>query len=97
MNKLQFGVGVEDGRGVDVKVAVEVGVSVTVGVAEGVNVSVGGGVSVGVGGIAVISQPSGVLMERTAPNLSTYPWRKDARWIMEGSIPKTGITINLKL
>ena len=72
-------------------VFVGVGVSVTVGVA------VAGGVLVDVGGMAVIDQPRGVLMERTARNDSTYPWRYDARWIVEGVMPKICITIKVKL
>lgn len=112
-NKLQDGVGVEVGVRVDVLVDVAVGVNVGVGVLVGVGVSVGvsvgvgvsvtvdvavaGGVLVDVGGMEVIDQPRGVLMARTARNDSTYPWRYDARWIMEGSMPKTSMTMKVKL
>lgn len=76
---------------------VEVGVIVTVGVSVGSGVFVMVGVFVGVGGIDVTSHPSGVLMARTARKDSTYPMRYEARWIMDGSTPKAGITMNLKL
>jgi hypothetical protein len=95
--KLQFGVGVDVGVFVCVGVRVGVGVKVGVGVSVAVGVSVGGRVLVAVGGMEVIDQPSGVLMARTARNVSTIPWRYDARWIMEGSIPKISMTMKVKL
>lgn len=89
--------GVTVGVFVGVEVAVEVGVTVTVGVSVGRGVFVMVGVFVGVKGIEVTSHPSGVLMARTARKDSTYPMRYEARWIMEGSTPKAGMTMNRKL
>jgi hypothetical protein len=39
----------------------------------------------------------GVLMAREARKRSTMPWRYEARWIISGSMPKIGSTMNLKL
>ena len=89
--------GVTVGVFVGVEVAVEVGVTVTVGVSVGRGVFVMVGVFVGVKAIEVTSHPSGVLMARTARKDSTYPMRYEARWIMEGSTPKAGMTMNRKL
>lgn len=90
-------VGVIVGVLVEVEVTVDVGVLVTVGVSVGKGVLVMVGVFVGVGGIEVTSHPSGVLIARTARKDSTYPMRYDARWIMDGSTPKAGMTMNRKL
>lgn len=91
VNKLQLGVGVyvgvlvrvtvdvTVGVFVGVEVAVDVGVVVTVGVSVGNGVFVTVGVFDGVNVKAGTSQPSGVLMARTARKDSTYPMRYDAR------------------
>ena len=100
----QVGKGVLVGVLVMVGVFVLVGVLVTVGVLDGVFVGRGVFVEVrvsvgsGVFGIAVgILKGNGVLMARVARNCSTIPWRKDAKWIMDGSIPKIGRTMKVKL
>lgn len=94
------GVGVFDGVRVTVGVSVFVGVRVGTGVlvAVGVKVKVGVKVMVGVfvGTVGPING-SGVLMARTARNCSTIPSRYEARWIMEGCMPKAGRTIKVKL
>lgn len=48
-------------------------------------------------GTVGILRGRGVLMARVARNCSTMPSRYDAKWIMEGSIPKSGKTMNEKL
>lgn len=93
-NKLQLAVGVIVGVRVGVEVNVGVGVCVTVGVKVGVNVSVGKDVLVATVGIF---KASGVLIARVARNNSTIPSRYDARWIIEGSMPKMGRTMKVKL
>ena len=80
-------------EGMGVLVGVSVGVPVSVGVSLGPGVSLGRGVL----GMAVgILNGRGVLMARVARNCSTMPWRKEARWIMSGSMPKAGRTIKVK-
>lgn len=49
-----------------------------------------------VGTVGILSG-RGVLMARVARNCSTIPSRYDAKWIMDGSIPKRGRTMKEKL
>lgn len=49
-----------------------------------------------VGTVGILSG-RGVLIARVARNCSTMPSRYEAKWIMDGSIPKSGRTMNVKL